>query len=73
MLAVDIASAMVCQGSAELRGVSVVTVLLVLVDRREGETERIGVAVPGARLEEGDDEVSAFEFELDMTELRRRG
>lgn len=47
----DIALAMVCQGSAGLKGVFVVTVSLVLVDRREGEAERVGVAVSGARLE----------------------
>ena len=74
MLAVDIASVIVCEGSAELKGVLVATVSLALTERREGEAERVGVAVPGARFEGWGDEVLEFEFELDMTtELRRRG
>lgn len=67
------ASVMVCQGSLELGRVLVATVSLVLVESREGEAERVGVAVPGARLE-GFKNASAFKFEFDMTtELRRRG
>ena len=74
MLAVDIASVMVCQGSAGLKGVLVAVVSLELAEIREGEAERVEVAVPGARLEVLGDEVLAFESELDMTnELRRRG
>lgn len=42
---------MVCQGSAELKGALVAIVSLVLLELREGEAERVGVAVPGARLD----------------------
>ena len=50
-LAVDMASVIVCQGSVGLGGVLVAIVSLVLVESREGEADKVGVAVPGARLE----------------------